>query len=496
MRIILLLIAVMLLMTGADARYSPGLEIAEGENITLAGGWINDASMSIGAIPETYGAVGDGITDDTNALKWAIQNNSKTILIPGHEYKVSAPINPASWKGKTLIGYGATIVLANDITPITISEENVTIEGVTIKENESYIGPAMRFAATHHRLTTRDVTILCNYIDTINAGSWEGVRITGRGHGTRHYNLKIFNPNVGLNITAEGSGWVSDEIFDDLVVQTANRAVVLSGEVTGNVFNSPSVINCISAGAIGFDFQNKSNYNTISNPIIWWDGDRAGEYTAIKTDATTSRNLVIGGHIEGYINDSGANYIDGVALADGHAAPYVDFNGFFSNVGTYNHVVNGNFESDTSSWTAGSNAVLSSNAIYSKFGQKSLKVTGNGGAGEAYAMQTVPAPGPGNEWVTFGAWCMAPVTNTGGHVYIFMSDAISKTKTSAVVPADGNWYWRSITLDASAVTSGNINLNLYADFADGSTDVAYFDGVQLVDGSVCSSQFMPHFTAA
>jgi len=40
MRFILLLMAVMLLMAGAEARYSPGLEITQSENLTLQGGYL------------------------------------------------------------------------------------------------------------------------------------------------------------------------------------------------------------------------------------------------------------------------------------------------------------------------------------------------------------------------------------------------------------------------------------------------------------------------
>jgi len=72
MRIILLLMAVMLLMTGADARYSPGLEIAEGENITLDGGYIIDGSLPEMINIKSFGAVGDGITNDTAAWNAAV----------------------------------------------------------------------------------------------------------------------------------------------------------------------------------------------------------------------------------------------------------------------------------------------------------------------------------------------------------------------------------------------------------------------------------------
>lgn len=86
MRIILLLMAVMLLMTGADARYSPGLEIAAGKNITFDGGRLLDVAgiqMASGAnisidggnlngVPSMKGSVvviKDNVTGITQAFK-------------------------------------------------------------------------------------------------------------------------------------------------------------------------------------------------------------------------------------------------------------------------------------------------------------------------------------------------------------------------------------------------------------------------------------------
>lgn len=69
MRIILLLMAVMLLMTGADARYSPGLEIAEGENITLDSGFIHEFQTPGIWNIIAYGAIPDDGTDDAEAIQ-------------------------------------------------------------------------------------------------------------------------------------------------------------------------------------------------------------------------------------------------------------------------------------------------------------------------------------------------------------------------------------------------------------------------------------------
>jgi len=69
---ILLIALVLLFFGGAEAKYSPGLEIAEGENITLDQGFLFGASTDSYITPEFFGAVGDNSTNDTEALQDAI----------------------------------------------------------------------------------------------------------------------------------------------------------------------------------------------------------------------------------------------------------------------------------------------------------------------------------------------------------------------------------------------------------------------------------------
>lgn len=96
MKIILLLIAVMLLMTGAEARYSPGLEIAEGGNITLDGGYLVDAKMGESLSFVSVGPYGwcDYVTDGTSdqvQINYAINNSTGAVMVCGTNY-IDGPI--------------------------------------------------------------------------------------------------------------------------------------------------------------------------------------------------------------------------------------------------------------------------------------------------------------------------------------------------------------------------------------------------------------------
>lgn len=94
MRIILLLMAVMLLMTGADARYSPGLEIAEGENITLDEGLIKNLQSDGVYNPMAYGAIPDDGIDDAAAIQLAANASHAAgggiVFIPPGEFLLNS----------------------------------------------------------------------------------------------------------------------------------------------------------------------------------------------------------------------------------------------------------------------------------------------------------------------------------------------------------------------------------------------------------------------
>lgn len=137
MRIILLLIAVMLLMTGAEARYSPGLEIATGENITFDGGRIispADISMaSDGNITLDGGrlidpaeismASGGNITLDGGYLSGAGNLAHGVIVIKDNETGITQ-----AFKNGELIGNGTDDFTICQIGLDALDQVNKTID--------------------------------------------------------------------------------------------------------------------------------------------------------------------------------------------------------------------------------------------------------------------------------------------------------------------------------------------------------------------------------
>lgn len=72
--------------------------------------------------PEKYGAKGDGVTDDTDAVtQWASQDATVLYLSPSSSYKVTAPITISN---KSIIGQGAHIISTTADTAILITNSD------------------------------------------------------------------------------------------------------------------------------------------------------------------------------------------------------------------------------------------------------------------------------------------------------------------------------------------------------------------------------------
>lgn len=77
--------------------------------------------------PQMFGAVGDGVADDTDAFeKWAIQDAAVLYLSPSSSYKVTRPITIAD---KSIIGQGAHIVSTTADTAMLITNSDADHHG-------------------------------------------------------------------------------------------------------------------------------------------------------------------------------------------------------------------------------------------------------------------------------------------------------------------------------------------------------------------------------
>lgn len=494
MRIILLLIAVMLLMTGADARYSPGLEIAEGENITLDEGYLISESPANYSNLLFYRAVGDGVADDTNAIKWALENNTVVTLEPGATYNITAAIDPADWTGKTLSGYGSTITITGDITPISLSDENTTIEGVTFIVPTANTAPVMLFDEDYQSATIRDI----NFIGS-EAGTWEGIRIDGKGYGSHFDNIKFVYPGIGLNLSPNATAWdhATDQHFSNLGFWGAAIAIKINSSFTfGNTFDGINIIHYRDAASIGIDIEYGLK-NSFNNVVSW--KDESGEFTVIDLGTYSASNTFRDGYVEGAIENDGLGNILDIKGLETTATDSV-VTGNIDNKGHRNLARNGGFESwistDPDFWiTPDARTSISNEATDPRSGYYSMNLTGSGATGGVYAINVIPRYSITGDEITLGAWVKARATNADDQTALYLTTpGWNKYSETSKVPADGEWHWVSTSLGMAGV-SNDIWIYAYVSTSGSSTDSAIFDDIVVVDGPVAPRYYHPSINA-
>lgn len=110
--------------------------------------YLGNEVMSVPVTPEMYGAVGDGVADDSDAIQTALNDTGKIVFATGKSYKVTKTLRV---KGGTLIDLaGATIVSTNKHLMFNFQTSDVFLAyngngNITIR-NGKIIGGAISFA--------------------------------------------------------------------------------------------------------------------------------------------------------------------------------------------------------------------------------------------------------------------------------------------------------------------------------------------------------------
>lgn len=170
-----------------------------------------------------YGAVGDGVTDDTAALQAAVTAaTGKTLLFPVGTYIHSALLTIPS--NITILGYGATIKAANSLSKTVggmsvTGKTNVQIFGLTYDGNRANRSPSVPVGSAHGFSVANSPDIVLRDVSAKN-GVADGLYIgysNGADANTRVFNVQVyggrytncFRNNVsvvgGVNIKFYGS---------------------------------------------------------------------------------------------------------------------------------------------------------------------------------------------------------------------------------------------------------------------------------------------------
>ena len=303
-----------------------------------------------------FGATGNGITDDTAAIQFALNSGSNAIFFPNGTYVITSSIYPKA--NQQLIGVGATITTTNnqffyaidlnnadnveinglkiigpasgngfDTAIIVNSSNNVLITGCLIKDigQEATPFPAERGFGIHIRENSTNIKIVNNTIDNIKGyGLSRGdgillqdcnnILIQGNSIGVvRRMQIAAADNVVDLRIIGnqlENSYCAAIDIEPD-VVSTTTGKIIIQGNTIRNFGSKPGAT--IGSQFYGIDIHGVSSTNTnyvISDNIIIAENAQA---VACIWAHSLANNATITGNI---LDCNG--YCDGMLLYSGN----------------------------------------------------------------------------------------------------------------------------------------------------------------------------------
>jgi hypothetical protein len=277
-----------------------------------------------------FGAVGDGVTDDTAAIQAALDSNAGSVYFPKGTYAVSGSIYPAS--NQIVFGSGFQTILKATTTCDVIkgasdyvfggttgARENVVIRDLKIdgggQTSDVYTGVAASRGIYYSRIDG----LLIENVWVTNCGIMNaaaplsdagyggfGIRLEARYgplHDIRIHNCKVTNiagaSGTGDGISVNGY-WPpnnNDEELMDVVVSNCYASTIGKmaytfggGDGGGNIMCGGHLLNCYAekTGLTGFDSED-SRQNVIANNIFDSCGNDQTYYDPVAEYGATNR---------------------------------------------------------------------------------------------------------------------------------------------------------------------------------------------------------------
>lgn len=213
-----------------------------------------------------FGAVGDGITDDTAAIQTAINSGAKQINFPSGTYKTTAPLYLDG--NQKLLGAGSVSTIILKTTATVGSGSNLARSGTI---TDSYAKNAI--------LILRHADNNYNYNTTL-----EGIQFKSDGYVVQY---GIYAPRM------------THAIFKDVYIMQCQYGFV-TNDAWLNTFTKV-ISNCNSVDPAGVPAVAASSYGWTNSYAFWWQDDGSGGATGTSLSAIDcwARDCTYGWYIYG-----------------------------------------------------------------------------------------------------------------------------------------------------------------------------------------------------
>ena len=267
---------------------------------------------------QDFGAVGDGVTDDTAAIQAAI-NASQNVIIPPGTYRFSATITAPS--NRHIVGYGAPVLKVTDSASTSFSmfltdALNVTLENLIFDGNQSVrqtgaaVGGVFFFGGAQNckaiRCTVRDAGIrpLNTPSPTTGSGSGNGFTISCENSDPRDTSYNVID-NCRVE-DANGQLSFGIRVFTDwLSGQNGNTKFVLNNVIKNNVIigTTWNAIEIAGPGTKYNEIIGNSSVNSLGNTGI--EADKGASYNSFVANFVTDPIWNNGGNTGVCFRDQG-----------------------------------------------------------------------------------------------------------------------------------------------------------------------------------------------
>lgn len=219
--------------------------------------------------PENFGAVGNGIADDTSAVEDCI-NNSDIILFKNNYLITSTVTVP---KGKILLGSDTGVITTDDkITIFNLAGDNI-VDGLKFTDS---LAPDQTIGICIYAKDTNNIEIKNCIFNTVGCGVCIELD---------HCTNSVIKNNLMKDYAFSGITLMHTCSFIDIEF---NR--IIDGRYTGSLHRYPITISGYTDYDYGAAHHIKCNYNYIENSVFVWDA----------IDSHGARNYeIIGNYIKG-----------------------------------------------------------------------------------------------------------------------------------------------------------------------------------------------------